>query len=346
MPLTNQQYNAIIRQYDLIRIKNKHIHDDRLEDVRTKAPEYDELDKKISELSVEVSKQILTPGITEEKKKEIKKELDENLRDIENAKKEILIRLYNDPHYLDPIYTCSKCKDTGYVDNITEYSMKSQCDCFKKKAIDLIYGDSNLKNITINENFNTFDLSLYPDTPSDELSGVSPREYMRNLVEETKSFVRNFDKKHGNFLFYGQAGVGKTFLSHCIAKELIDTAHSVIYFTAFELFDLFSKTTFGRGDDLEELQQMHSYIFDCDLLIIDDLGTELTNSFVASQLFLCINERLLRRRSTIISTNLAMNVFRDTYSERVFSRISSGYKMRKLFGDDIRIRKKLLNRKP
>ena len=77
-----------------------------------------------------------------------KKELDENLRDIENAKKEILIRLYNDPHYLDPIYTCSKCKDTGYVDNITEYSMKSQCDCFKKKAIDLIYGDSNLKNIT------------------------------------------------------------------------------------------------------------------------------------------------------------------------------------------------------
>ena len=109
MPLTNQQYNAIIRQYDLIRIKNKHIHDDRLEDVRTKAPEYDELDKKISELSVEVSKQILTPGITEEKKKEIKKELDENLRDIENAKKEILIRLYNDPHYLDPIYTCSKC---------------------------------------------------------------------------------------------------------------------------------------------------------------------------------------------------------------------------------------------
>lgn len=90
MPLTNQQYNAIIRQYDLIRIKNKHIHDDRLEDVRTKAPEYDELDKKISELSVEVSKQILTPGITEEKKKEIKKELDENLRDIENAKKEIL----------------------------------------------------------------------------------------------------------------------------------------------------------------------------------------------------------------------------------------------------------------
>ena len=220
MPLTNQQYNAIIRQYDLIRIKNKHIHDDRLEDVRTKAPEYDELDKKISELSVEVSKQILTPGITEEKKKEIKKELDENLRDIENAKKEILIRLYNNPHYLDPIYTCSKCKDTGYVDNITEYSMKSQCDCFKKKAIDLIYGDSNLKNITINENFNTFDLSLYPDTPSDELSGVSPREYMRNLVEETKSFVRNFDKKHGNFLFYGQAGVGKTFLSNCIASEL------------------------------------------------------------------------------------------------------------------------------
>ena len=91
---------------------------------------------------------------------------------------------------------------------------------------------------------------------------------------------------------------------------------------------------------------MHSYIFDCDLLIIDDLGTELTNAFVASQLFLCINERILQKKSTIISTNLDMNAFRDTYTERVFSRISSHYTMRKLLGDDIRILKKLKGIKP
>ena len=133
----------------------------------------------------------------------------------------------------------------------------------------------------------------------------------------------------------------KTFLTHCISKDLLESAHSVIYFSAFELFDLFSKTTFGRGDDIAELQQMHAYIFDCDLLIIDDLGTELTNSFVSSQLFLCINERLIRKKSTIISTNMPIDIFRDAYSERVFSRISSNYRMRKLIGDDIRIMKKL-----
>lgn len=338
MPLTNQQYNAIIRQYDLIRIKNKHIHDDRLEDVRTKAPEYDELDKKISELSVEVSKQILTPGITEEKKKEIKKELDENLRDIENAKKEILIRLYNDPHYLDPIYTCSKCKDTGYVDNITEYSMKSQCDCFKKKAIDLIYGDSNLKNITINENFNTFDLSLYPDAPSDELSGVSPREYMRNLVEETKSFVRNFDKKHGNFLFYGQAGVGKTFLSNCIASELINSVHSVIYFTATDLFDSLRKDISRNGyyDDSADDELGREDITYCDLLIIDDLGTEYPNQFTINKFFNIVNDRLLNNKSTIISTNLSLKELRDIYTERTFSRLANLYNIRKIVGNDLR----------
>ena len=91
---------------------------------------------------------------------------------------------------------------------------------------------------------------------------------------------------------------------------------------------------------------MYNYVFDCDLLIIDDLGTELTNSFIASQLFLCINERLARRKSTLISTNLGLNVFRDTYSERVFSRITSNYKMRKLFGDDIRILKKINRQYP
>ena len=111
----------------------------------------------------------------------------------------------------------------------------------------------------------------------------------------------------------------------------------MIYFTAFDLFDLFARYTFSSS---EEAKDAHANIFDCDLLIIDDLGTALSNSFTTSQLFLCINERILRQKSTIISTNLGMNQLADIYSERVLSRISSNYTLLKLFGADIRILKR------
>ena len=126
-------------------------------------------------------------------------------------------------------------------------------------------------------------------------------------------------------------------MSNCVAKELLDRGHSVIYFTAFQLFDILSKGVFEKDEDA---LAAHQNIFTCDLLIIDDLGTELSNSFTTSQLFLCLNERILRKKSTIISTNLGMNQIADIYSERVLSRISSNYTLLKLFGADIRILKR------
>ena len=112
----------------------------------------------------------------------------------------------------------------------------------------------------------------------------------------------------------------------------------MIYFTAFEIFDLLAKNTFEKD---EEALDVYDYLFDCDLLIIDDLGTELNNSFISSQLFLIINERILRKKSTIISTNLSLDRFAKNYSERTFSRITSQYTILKLIGNDIRIQKKL-----
>ena len=168
---------------------------------------------------------------------------------------------------------------------------------------------------------------------------ISGFENFLRAGEFSQAFVRNFGSSFENLFFYGDTGVGKTFLSHCIARELIEQSFCVIYFTAFDLFDLFARYTFSSS---EEAKDAHANIFDCDLLIIDDLGTELTNSFVSSQLFLCINERILRKKSTIISTNLPLDRFMETYSERTFSRISSNYTIIKLFGNDIRIQKKLL----
>jgi DNA replication protein DnaC len=159
-------------------------------------------------------------------------------------------------------------------------------------------------------------------------------------VEECQHFIRDFENKPKNLFFYGNTGVGKTFLSNCVAKELLDNGYSVIYFTAFQLFDILSKGVFEKDADAIAA---HQNIFDCDLLIIDDLGTELSNAFSTSQLFLCVNERILRQRSTIISTNLNLNQVSDTYSERTFSRVLNNYNLIKLFGDDIRIQKRKLH---
>ena len=127
--------------------------------------------------------------------------------------------------------------------------------------------------------------------------------------------------------------------THCIARELMDHIHSVIYVTSSQLFDILGSREF---DTDPEKRQAGALLDECELLIIDDLGTELTNSFTVSQLFICLNDRILQKKSTIISTNLSLNEIKSIYSERTFSRISSNYRLLKLAGDDIRIKKKLM----
>ena len=180
----------------------------------------------------------------------------------------------------------------------------------------------------------------------DMVSSISFKAGIREYASEKRlrraySLSDNFRTEFSNILLYGDTGVGKTFLSHCIAKELIESSYSVIYFSASMLFDLLAKETFSKKEDAEA--DTHTHIYDCDLLIIDDLGSELSNAFTTSQLFTVLNERILRENSTIISTNLALEDIKAIYSERIFSRISSSYTMLRLTGDDIRIQKKLLN---
>jgi DNA replication protein DnaC len=133
--------------------------------------------------------------------------------------------------------------------------------------------------------------------------------------------------------------VGKSFLSCCIAKELLDKGYSVLYFSSSQLFDTLKESDFGK-DSKENLYTSKEDIYNCDLVVIDDLGTELTNSYISAKLFSLLNERILRGKSTIISTNLSLMELRDLYSDRIFSRISTKYKLCKLSGPDIRIYKK------
>ncbi|MBQ8519377.1 MAG: ATP-binding protein [Agathobacter sp.] len=325
MALTNAQYDEIMRGYQSRQLRNRHLTQERLNEVYAKVPQLKSINDTIASLSVEAARKKLEDDNLSYNL------LKKKIEDLRNEKKNLLLASGFDEDSFEPIYTCADCRDTGYING-------EKCHCFKQEVINVVYSQSNIKNILSRENFNSFSFEYYSDEEINPTTGLSSLDTAKRAVDECKHFIEDFDNKPKNLFFYGNTGVGKTFLSNCVAKELLEKGYSVIYFTAFQLFDILSKGVFDRDADAIAA---HQNIFDCDLLIIDDLGTEFANSFTTSQLFLCVNERLLRHKSTIISTNLNLNQMIDMYSERTWSRISSNYTLIKLFGDDIRIQKKL-----
>lgn len=327
MSLTNSQYDEIMRGYEARQLVNKHKQRERLEKLYALEPRIKEIDDSISTYSVACAKKLIDGDNTALAK------LRQDIASFKKEKEQLLLSQGYPADYLSPIYTCPDCKDTGYIDG-------EKCHCLKQAIIDTIYTQSNVKNILERENFSVFSYDYYSDTQKDPKTGLTSLEAAKRAVAECERFIADFGTTSQNLLFYGNTGVGKTFFTNCIAKELLEKSYSVIYFTAFQLFDILSKGVFEKDADAIAA---HQNIFDCDLLIIDDLGTELSNAFTVSQLFLCVNERILREKSTIISTNLNLVELRDLYSERTFSRISNNYNIIKLFGDDIRIQKRKLH---
>ncbi len=328
MALSNSQYDQIMRAYEQQQLNNEYHLRERCQKAYTLIPALKELDHSISSLSVRQARRLLDGD--DQALASLRDELHSLIHD-----KRLLLEQHGLPDdYLELQYTCRDCQDTGYIGD-------EKCHCFKKAVIELLYEQSNLQEILEKENFSSFSLDYYSRSHIDPLTKRSSLESIQTALKVCRRFIDTFARDFQNILLYGDTGVGKTFLSHCIAKELIDTSYSVVYFTAAQLFDVFAANTFGRKDEPDS--HAHEHIYDCDLLIIDDLGTELPNSFTTSQLFICLNERILRQRSTIISTNLALEDIQSIYSERTFSRISSHYTILRLTGDDIRIQKKLLN---
>lgn len=324
MPLSNSQYDEIIREYDARQLRNQHLLEVRTKEAYEQLPRLKEIDDAIASCSVDQARRLLDGD--EAALLSLRRQIAAYRRE-----KAALLQGHGFPaNYFEPIYTCPDCKDTGYI------GMK-RCHCFEQAAINLVYTQSNLNEILETENFNHFSFNYYSGEDINPATGLSSLDTAKDAVLKCHDFIDNFGNNFSNLYFYGDTGIGKTFLSNCIAKELLEQGYSVIYFTAFQLFDILSKGVFKKDEDAIAA---HQNIFDCDLLIIDDLGTELTNSFTTSQLFLCLNERILRKKSTIISTNLGMNQLADIYSERVLSRISSNYTLIKLFGADIRILKR------
>ena len=228
--------------------------------------------------------------------------------------------------FLDETPICTICSGTGYVGS-------SMCDCLAE-----LCRQEQKKELTFlsagRESFDQFRLDYYSDKPTP--AGYVPRVIMEKTYQTCRRYAFGFHEKAGNLLFSGNTGLGKTFLSACIARTVADQGHSVVYESAGKLFQTLEKARFEANDENRRAAAKYA---ECDLLIVDDLGTELPGQFVTAALYSLINDRLLEAKPTIISTNLSEEELVRRYNPQIASRLRGSYKRVAFVGDDIRLLK-------
>ena len=236
-------------------------------------------------------------------------------------------------HYLDEIFSCPLCRDSGYLEN----GQICRCLMTLYKQEQTLELSPLLKNG--DESFENFRPDYYSPLPLRE-GEPSPRSQMERVYQYCRRYAENFGAEGGgNLLFTGEPGLGKTFLSACIARVVSETGHSVVYDTAAHIFERFEAQKFSR-DETGGADEDVSRLLRCDLLIIDDLGTELTTEFVRSAFYQIVNTHLMTNKKTIISTNLSPAELSRRYGANILSRIEGAYRILPFFGDDIRKQKK------
>jgi len=226
---------------------------------------------------------------------------------------------------------CVKCGDRGFIGT-------KICACLMD-----IYREEQRRELSEclklgKETFNTFSLEYYDDR-KDSVTGISPREHMALIFEQCREYAKKFGKNSPNLFLRGGTGLGKTFLSACVAKVVSEKGFSVVYDTAVNTFAAFEAEKFGIGDAAEARGKTHRYL-NCDLLIMDDLGTEMLTSMVSSALYTLINTRLITGKKTVINSNLTSDELARRYSPQIVSRLEGEYLPLTFRGSDIRIIKR------
>ncbi|MCR4838800.1 MAG: ATP-binding protein [Eubacterium sp.] len=321
----------ISEQYRKIRATKERELTERKEELFRKCPELLQIEQKIFSVNADCMRRILTAS--PDQAAALKKERNRELDALKKKRSELLASLGTDESALEPEYECPICQDQGVIDG-------QRCECFRKKYLSQLYRQSTLESILKRENFDTFRSDYYSNDPVGE--NVSPRRNIEVLERRARAFADAFPKSKKSFLFYGETGLGKTFLTNCISKALMDKGYTVLYLSSNDLFSDILGPYLMSGTDEQKalLRPVYELIFDADLLVIDDLGTELTNTFTTSCLFEIVNKRGRDERSTIISTNFSLQQLRDRYQERIVSRIAEQYEMCRFYGQDIRSLKK------
>ena len=318
----------LMDMYEKIRTDENRKLMKRREEIKNKYPEILELDTTIQKLCLNLSMAALR-GITDQNELN---NIKEEITDLRAKKYEMLVSHGYNPDYLNLHYNCPKCKDTGFIGI-------EKCSCFKSKLIKLYYKDSDLEEAVKTNNFKNFNINLYPNHKLND-ERYTPRKNIEDILEYiTGEYLPNFKNSNTNLLFYGNSGTGKTFLSWCIAKELLDKGFLVVYKTSDDLLRALKDIKFNNDTDLENL------LINCDLLIIDDLGSEQITDFSSTELFTLINKKILKNKKMLISTNLSLPLISKRYSERISSRIIGEFKVFKFFAEDIRIQLNLKRQK-
>lgn len=299
-------------------------YEQKKEEIYKKIPQVLKIDNTISKTSVEVAKEVL--AASNKNLKEILQGLMLKNTTLQEEKK-LLLKKYGYPEdYLEINFYCEKCQDTGYTNN-------GICECMKKLLREQAYNKLNMCVNISNFKFANFNVDYYPnDYIVSEKTQKTPRQIASENLKYCENYAYNFSNCSNSILMQGGTGLGKTHLSLAIAESCVNNEVGVVYASAQQLLHKLENDKFGKTQE-----GFLDSVLECDLLIIDDLGTEFYTQFTISAFYDIINTRLLENRATIINTNLSVEEILAKYSPRVASRIIGEYHVLRFYGKDYRL---------
>lgn len=300
----------------------------RKEEVYERFPRVKELEKQISMSGIKTARAVLAGG---DVKKAVSKLRDQDLA-MQAEVKRILTDNGYPANYFEPKYFCKKCEDKGYYD-INGKTVR--CSCMKSALVTCACAELNRYAPLSLSTFESFDLEYYDKSINPKVK-TSPYEHMSKVFRLCQNYADNFSKNSESILMSGETGLGKTHLSLAIANEVIKKGYGVVYASAPPIISKLEKEYFSSDKD----DSLFSMLADCDLLIIDDLGTEFYSQFAVSQFYNLFNSRMLSNKPIIINTNLTITELKEKYTDRFVSRICGNARQLDFLGRDIRIRRK------
>jgi len=322
MGYNQENYKRIREAYRTKYLRAYEIANERMAEVHARSPEIDAIDRELRLTGAEIALAVIGTGEGYREKLAAAEAKNMTLQ----AKRAALLADLGYPaDYTLPPYECPKCKDSGFIDT-------KMCDCMRRELVMAAYEVSGLGALMRTQSFESFDLSFYNAENGD-------RSRMQSNFDQLQNYAEQFTMESESLLLVGPTGLGKTHLSTAIARRVIERGYDVYYTGAIGMFSDFEHARFGTGTE-RAAAEPNRYI-DCDLLILDDLGTEVSNQFVNACLYTVLNNRINLKRPTIISTNLKGKEIKERYADRIASRLLCEYKPYIFVGQDVRFRRNL-----